>query len=128
MQPSHPTRREFAATLAAAALTACAGRTVSAPSTATPAPSSTSAGEPPKPDTLPTKRDANAPLADHLLGVVVARYGGSVDADHRKDVRGGILHTLQLSDRLRKVSLPNSVDPFSSLCIASGTAATGSDR
>ena len=118
MPSSHPTRREFAVTLAAAALTACAGRGVHTSS----APAAIGAAS------TSSKPDPNAPIADLLAGVVAARYGGALDAEQRKQVRGGILHTLQLSDRLRAVTLPNAVDPFSSLCVSPSAASAGVDR
>src|SRR5688500_20172600 len=71
--PSHapaevrmPTRRDFALTIGAATLGACA-RTPSLPP-ATPAPTSTAAP-------VTTETDANAPLADALTQLVRQRYG-----------------------------------------------------
>jgi hypothetical protein len=102
---TNPTRREFAVALAAAAAAACAPRT----STTSPLPTPTTPGtvtsaappEPPPPGT------------DELVGFIRARYGSVLPADQIAQLSQPVGHVIQLADKLRKVPLPNDVDPFS---------------
>ena len=105
------TRREFAASAIAAALTAACARVPAAPAPASPAAAGTTSpsGAAPAPD-------PNGPLADALLGVVVARYGAHLPEDERPRVREGILRNLRLGTRLAATPVPNSADPYS-VCV-----------
>ena len=102
------TRREFAASAIAAALTAACARVPAAPAPAPAAPASPSGAAAPP--------DPNAPLADALLTVVVARYGAHLPADERPRVREGILRNLRLGARLASTPVPNAADPYS-VCV-----------
>jgi hypothetical protein len=90
------TRREFAASLAAAAAAAC----VPAPRAGTAPP----AGEP--------APDPNARATDALTRFIGARYGAVLPADQLKDVRRGVRHVLELSDTLRAAPISNGDDPY----------------
>lgn len=110
MTPSRPTRRQFAATLAAAGcaslVTACARTAPAAvmPRPAAAAPDSTAdAGE----------RTAREAAAEHLVTVVAGLYAPGFPAAHRNDVRGGVARMLQLGEALRRAPVANDVDPYS---------------
>ena len=107
------TRREFAASAIAAALTAACARVPATPTPASPAS--------PAPTSTPTsgaaaQPDPNGPLADALLTVVVARYGSHLPEDERPRVRDSILRNLRLGARLAATPVPNSADPYS-VCV-----------
>lgn len=106
------TRREFAASAIAAALTAACARVPATPAPAAAGASPSSAA----PTAAAAAPDPNGPLADALLGVVVARYGAHLPEDERPRVREGILRNLRLSTRLAATPVPNSADPYS-VCV-----------
>jgi hypothetical protein len=97
-----PTRRDFALTVGAAALGACA-RTPPlppAPVLPTQAPSPTTA-EP----------DANAPLTEAMTQLVRHRYGTHLSDEQMARVRNDVRDGLRASDRLRAILLPNAAEP-----------------
>jgi hypothetical protein len=114
MPSPRPTRRQFAASLAAAGaaslLTACARRPP-APAAAPAAPA-TAATASPEPAPAAAATPAEAAAAEQLLGVVAARYGSVFPGDHRADVRTGIGRTLHIAERLRRAPIANGADPF----------------
>lgn len=113
MTPSTPTRREFAATAIAAALTAACARALPAPAPApAPAAAPASAAVPPPPAEPPPVPDPNAAQTEALTSVVFAHYA-TVDPARRGDVKDGVARTLLLADRMRSVPIPNAADPFS---------------
>jgi len=114
MTPSCPTRRQFAATLAAAGcaslVTACA-RT--APAAVTPRPAAAPDAAPPDSTADAGERTAREAAAEHLVTVVAGLYGPGFPAAHRNDVRGGVARMLQLGEALRRAPVANDVDPYS---------------
>jgi hypothetical protein len=112
LSSSLTSRREFAATLAVAALSACARRAV-----ITPAPAPTSHADAPPPPSSPAPPPS--PEADALLALLTARHGAALDGAQREQVRGGIRRVVELAERLRRVPVPNGIDPFS---VCSATA------
>jgi len=110
MRSPRPSRREFAASLAAVTLAACA-RTAPRPA---PEPAVAPTAPPGPTESPPPAAPSPAPTdaAGHLLGVVTARYGEAFPAGHRDDVRAGIARTQRLADRLRRVPITNAADPF----------------
>jgi hypothetical protein len=97
MSGSRVTRREFAASLAAAAAAACVPR---APRARAGAPAAARAPDP------------NAPATEALSRYVGARYGKVLPADQLKEVRRGVRHVLELSDALRAAPVSNADDPY----------------
>jgi hypothetical protein len=123
MSVAQPTRREFAAALAASALAACTRTAHTTPTpVATPAPPTTSATPAAASADSTRTPDPAAPQADALLAVVVARYGAFIPEANRAEVRNGIRGTIRLADRLRATPITNAVDPFSSLVPVAPTA------
>jgi hypothetical protein len=105
--PIHPSRREFALALAAAAAAACAPRArVEAPSSVPTPTTPSTVTSAPGPDPSP-------PGTDELVAFIRKRYGAVVPAEQLAQLPKPVGHVLQLSERLRKVPLPNDVDPFS---------------
>ena len=109
------TRREFTAAAIAAGLTAACARTP-APAPA-PAPATT-AGVPPTTPATGAAQGQGAPnpytpLADAMMGIVVARYAAQLPEEDRPKVRDAIARGLAFGDRLRKVPITNADDPYS---------------
>ena len=103
----NPTRREFALALAAAAAAACAPRTTGTAPSPVPTPTTPSTvTSSPTPEPPP-------PGTEEMVAFIRKRYGAVVPAEQLAQLPVPVGHVLQLSDRLRKVSLPNGVDPFS---------------
>jgi hypothetical protein len=96
------TRRDFALTMGAATLGACAG-TPPVPPALPPVTSTTSPA-----DATP---DANGALADAMTQLVRQRYGAHLTDDQIKSVREDIVSGLRASDRLRAMLLPNGTEP-----------------
>ena len=91
------TRREFAASLAAAAAVACVP--------AAPHPGAAAPGATPAPD-------PNAPATDALTRFIGAHYGAALPAGQLKDVRRGVRHVLELADALRAAPISNADDLY----------------
>jgi hypothetical protein len=112
-QPQHPTRREFAKTVAAAiplaaALGACGPS--AAPSTvpgtvATPSPTTT---PPPPADARDGEID---PVANALWDAVKARYASRMTAAELESVRAAIEGNLRAARSLREFALPITAEP-----------------
>jgi hypothetical protein len=116
MTTLHPSRRQFALTLASAgcaSLVAACARSAPAPAPAAPQPATA-------PDAAPADTSAGAraragrdAAAEQLVTVVAGIYGAGFPAAHRNDVRGGIARALQLGEALRRTPVANAVDPYS---------------
>jgi len=125
----HPSRREFAAravsalaaasALGASGLAACAaprgGAAAAAPSPGGVAPSPDPAAKDSAGRAAAATRPAD-PVTEALFAAVEARYGARLEPEERAHVRDAVGRTVRLGDALRKRSVPNGVDPFSSFC------------
>jgi hypothetical protein len=111
-ETSHPTRREFARTVAAAVpmaalLGACGPSAVPAGS-----PSTVAAPAPPPPPPPADARDGEIdPVANALWEAVKARYATRMTAEELESVRRGIESNLRAARTLREFALPISAEP-----------------
>jgi hypothetical protein len=97
------TRRDFALTIGAATLGACARTPVVPPSPSAAAPATMSQPS--------AEADANAPLADAMTQLVRHRYGAHLSDEQIARIRDDIRDGLRASDRLRATLLPNGTAP-----------------
>ena|SRR5215207_6254042 len=124
---SQPTRRQFAASLAAAGCTSLLGACTRAapqpvrPTTPSPAVPPAQGDSTRAPGAAP---DGAPGEAERLLAVVERRYATTFPADRRSDVRGGVARTLELGEALRKVPVANAADPFTTCGVAAGRRAS----
>lgn len=120
--PRQPSRREFAKSVAAAAVapllgglsacTAAAPISAPAPAVSPPDPSvSPPAAAPPPPSPAPDAAAEEDPRVEPLLAVALGRRGDRLTAEERAEVRRAIAANLRAADRLRAFELPISAEP-----------------
>ncbi len=113
--PSHPSRRQFAKTIAAAAvLPLVAGVQGCAPGVPSPAPAPAPSPAPPTGAGAPAAAAAPTPpdpVAQALTEAVRVRYGSRLTPADMEEVRKGIEGNLQAAKAIRAFPLPISTEP-----------------